>query len=101
LGQVEMLRVLPAQAFWPAPKIESALVRIIRHDQLGNSARDFSAFIHALFSARRKMLRKALAQAGHEAVDFPDLDLQQRVEVLSPQQLLNLWTRLHCGNKSL
>jgi len=31
LGYVEVIRTLPPQAFWPAPKIESALVRIVRH----------------------------------------------------------------------
>src|SRR5436189_239866 len=30
LGRVEILRTLPPQVFWPAPKIESALVRITR-----------------------------------------------------------------------
>ena len=35
LGEVETLRTMPPQAFWPMPKVESALVRIVRNDQLG------------------------------------------------------------------
>ena len=30
LSRVEVLRTLPPQAFWPAPKIDSALVRMTR-----------------------------------------------------------------------
>ena len=67
LARVELLRTLPAQAFWPAPKIESALVRLRREDRLGDRAREFGRFVHTLFSFRRKTLRKALSQAGYEA----------------------------------
>ncbi|MCS7033753.1 MAG: 16S rRNA (adenine(1518)-N(6)/adenine(1519)-N(6))-dimethyltransferase RsmA, partial [Phycisphaerae bacterium] len=35
LGKVEVLRTLPPQAFWPAPKVESALVRITRFSEGG------------------------------------------------------------------
>src|SRR2546421_6991450 len=66
LSNVEQLRTLPPQAFWPAPKIESALVRMRRDDRLGARATDFSRFVHSIFSARRKTLRKALSQAGIE-----------------------------------
>lgn len=60
LSRVEVLRTLPAQAFWPPPKIESALVRMTRDDRLGKSAREFGRFVQKLFSFRRKTLRKAL-----------------------------------------
>ena len=35
LARVEVLRTLPPQAFWPAPKIDSSLVRLVRQDRLG------------------------------------------------------------------
>ena len=38
LARVEILRTLPPQAFWPMPKIESALVRMTRQDRLGPRA---------------------------------------------------------------
>jgi 16S rRNA (adenine1518-N6/adenine1519-N6)-dimethyltransferase len=65
LAKVEVLRTLPPQAFWPAPKVESALVRLRRDDRLGARARPFGAFVHQVFSYRRKTLRKALTQAGY------------------------------------
>ncbi len=91
LGDVEVMRTLPPQAFWPAPKIDSALVRIRRRDRLGGSAVAFSRFLHQLFSARRKTLRKALSQAGYPAEEIIaalSLDPQARPETLDPQTLL-------------
>jgi len=95
LADVEFLRTLPPQAFWPAPKIESALVRMRRHDRLGGRAFEFSRFVHAVFSARRKTLRKAIAQAN---VENPDtllaslsIDPKLRPENLPPPSLLKIF----------
>src|SRR5262249_14714792 len=54
LARVEVLRTLPPQVFWPAPKVDSALVRMTSDDRLGADARAFSRFVHAVFSSRRK-----------------------------------------------
>ena len=98
LSRVEVLRTLPPQAFWPAPRIESALVRMTRDDRLGDSAAGFSRFVQQLFSARRKTLRKALAQAGHDdpnvVLEKLGIDPQLRPEVLTPTQLLGLHNSL-------
>ena len=67
LSRVEVLRSMPPQAFWPAPKIESALVRMKRDDRLGERAARFGPFVQSIFSYRRKTLRKALAMAGPDA----------------------------------
>ncbi len=93
LAKVEILRTLPAQAFWPAPKIESALVRMTRRDQLGNVATDFSRFVQKVFSFRRKTLRKALSEAGHDpAILTPlEIDPQLRPENLSPARFRQLF----------
>lgn len=94
LGRVEVLRTLPPQAFWPAPKIESSLVRLRREDRLGASAGTFGRFVQQLFSARRKTLRKALSQAGYPAdslIAGQGLDPQARPETLSPQVLHSLF----------
>ena len=94
LSKVEVLRTLPPQAFWPPPKIESALVRVRRADRLGGRAPAFGHFVHQLFSARRKTLRKALAQAGYaadELIALKALDGQARPETLSPETILELF----------
>ena len=95
LGDVEVLRTLPPQAFWPSPKIESALVRIKREDRLGADAASFSRFVHQVFSFRRKTLRRALAQAGLDAeamITATGVDPQSRPEVLTPAQLHQLFS---------
>lgn len=94
LGRVEVLRALPPQAFWPAPKVDSALVRVTREDRLGDRVRPFGAFVHKVFSFRRKTLRKALAQGGYGAeriLQVTGLDGQQRPEVMTPEQFLSLF----------
>ena len=102
LARVEVLRTLPPQAFWPPPKIESALVRMTRDDRLGADANAFSTFVHQVFSFRRKTLRRALANAGFEesaasALTELQLDPQLRPENLSPAQLHALFLRLRAA----
>src|SRR5690625_6977585 len=56
--------------FWPVPRVDSALVRLVRREQpLTNASREqVFAVIDAAFSQRRKTLRSALARwAGSPA----------------------------------
>lgn len=51
-------------AFRPAPKVDSAIVRLVPHHTLPHPAKDYKllqAVVRTAFSARRKTLRKALA----------------------------------------
>jgi 16S rRNA (adenine1518-N6/adenine1519-N6)-dimethyltransferase len=97
LSRVEVLRTLPPQAFWPAPKVESALVRMRRADRLGDRAGDVSRFVHDVFSYRRKMLRKAMIESGisEKIADatLPAVGVAPtiRPERLSPEQWLRLF----------
>lgn len=94
LSRVEVLRTLPPQAFWPAPKIDSALVRMTRDDQLAEHAREFSRFVQKLFSFRRKTMRKALAQIGldvERVLNELSIDPRSRPETISPEQLFQLF----------
>ena len=88
LSRVEVLRKLPPGAFWPPPKIDSALVKMVRADQLGERANEFSRFVAAVFGARRKTLRKALERAEVDAdavIAKLGLDPQRRAEELPPE----------------
>lgn len=91
LAGVEVLRTLPPQAFWPAPKIESALVRLRRNDRIGNRAREFGVFVQKLFASRRKTLRKALVVAGNRVELVEGVDGSARPETLTPQMFWNLF----------
>lgn len=100
LAQVEVLRTIPPGVFWPAPKIDSALVRMRRREPRllpTFDSRAFGTFVHAVFSYRRKTLRRALAEAGHDAetlLDGTDIDPKVRPEVLTPEQLMQLFRRI-------
>lgn len=51
-------------AFRPAPKVDSAIVRLVPHKELPHPAKDLKtlqAVVRTAFNARRKTLRKALA----------------------------------------
>jgi 16S rRNA (adenine1518-N6/adenine1519-N6)-dimethyltransferase len=94
LGRIEMLRTLPPQAFWPAPKIDSSLVRVTRDDRLGAMANPFGRFVHTVFSFRRKTLRRALVQAGYDAdraLAETGLDGQRRAEEFGPEVFVSLF----------
>ncbi|QOV87533.1 ribosomal RNA small subunit methyltransferase A [Humisphaera borealis] len=94
LAKVEVLRNLPPQAFWPAPKIDSSLVRLRRDDRLGAGVKSFDVFMHKVFSFRRKTLRKAIDQAGYDAdriIRESGIDGSLRPEVFTPEQIVELW----------
>jgi 16S rRNA (adenine1518-N6/adenine1519-N6)-dimethyltransferase len=94
LARVEVLRTLPPQAFWPAPRIDSALVRLTRADRLGEGANAFGRFVHLLFSARRKTLRKAMVQAGVDAegvLGKTGIEGRRRPEELTPEEIYLLF----------
>jgi 16S rRNA (adenine1518-N6/adenine1519-N6)-dimethyltransferase len=84
LGKVELLRVLPPQAFWPAPKVDSALVRVTATRR---GERQIGRFVHAVFSYRRKTLRKALELGGYDAesiLSVTGFDGARRPEQFTP-----------------
>jgi 16S rRNA (adenine1518-N6/adenine1519-N6)-dimethyltransferase len=97
LADVELMRTLPPQAFWPSPKIDSALVRLVRNDRLEERAAEFSAFIHRVFSSRRKMIRKSLELAGvNSDIALKEAGIAEtlRPEDVTPAQWLSLFNRL-------
>lgn len=93
LSRVEVLRTLPPQAFWPPPKIDSALVRMTRDDRLGGRAPAFGRFVQAVFAGRRKTLRKAMAVAGFDAgpIAAAGLDPGWRPEQVVPERWLAMF----------
>jgi 16S rRNA (adenine1518-N6/adenine1519-N6)-dimethyltransferase len=106
LAKVEILRAIPPQAFWPMPKIESALVRMTRQDELGLHAGQFTRFLHGVFSYRRKMLRKGLIESSiaeavaDQALARTGFDPRLRPEELSPSQWLALFHAINAVSAS-
>ena len=93
---VETLAIINPHAFWPAPKVESAMMRLDVRDPLSrHDLARLAAVVRSLFLHRRKTLRHNIATTyGLEAVerisDSIDLDLSTRPESLDPKT----WTVL-------
>ncbi len=94
-AQAAMLFRVPASAFRPPPKVESAVVRLTPRPLENEGETDgFLRFAGACFRQKRKTLRNNLAPVyGREAVGaLPEASL--RAEQLPLEQLLDLYHRL-------
>lgn len=72
------LFLVPPESFEPAPKVESAIVRMVprpRSELLARDSELFSQIVSAAFSQRRKMLRNTLKAHASEA-QLISLDIQ-------------------------
>ena len=88
-AQVSSLFKVPAQAFWPAPKVESAIVRLIPHPQQlpANELAALDQITRLAFSARRKTLANGLASVLNALqIAAVGIDPKQRAEQLSQAQ---------------
>ena len=72
-GEPSVTGRVPAQAFYPVPNVDSAIVRIVPHDRLPLDGDDVAAFfrvVRAGFGQRRKQLRNSLAHGLALSVDL-------------------------------
>jgi 16S rRNA (adenine1518-N6/adenine1519-N6)-dimethyltransferase len=90
---------VPASAFTPRPKVDSAVVTLVLRDPSERKVRDKGLFlkvIKAAFSQRRKTLRNALLQLGYGrqvldgVKDGTGIDLGRRAETLSVAEFCRL-----------
>ncbi len=100
-GRPRIISRVPAGAFYPAPNVDSAILRIDVHPEAPLSQEERAQFfriVQAGFSARRKQLHNALAHGLH----FKDedvrawlatahIDARRRAETLSIEEWLQLW----------
>ncbi|HEX5136021.1 MAG TPA: 16S rRNA (adenine(1518)-N(6)/adenine(1519)-N(6))-dimethyltransferase RsmA [Planctomycetota bacterium] len=90
LAEAAILRHVPPQVFWPAPKVESAVLRLVPRAPLRALAlRDagLPALLQEAFQQRRKTLRKRLGEARLAAAGIP---ATARPEEVPPEA----WPRL-------
>lgn len=94
LAEVETLFRVPAGAFQPPPKVESAVVRVVPRAEALVSPREekgFREFVQAIFGMRRKQMRRVLrgigqldASAAEGLLQRVDIDPDSRPETLTP-----------------
>lgn len=97
-SDVELIATLPPSAFWPAPKVASAFVRLVTHTRTamsGPARADFAAFVQRGFQQRRKMLRRSMRDWG---IEEPESILAKAGfnDVVRPEQIDPAgWRALH------
>jgi 16S rRNA (adenine1518-N6/adenine1519-N6)-dimethyltransferase len=104
-GRASIQMHIPAQAFYPVPKVDSAVVQIAVNQSSSidpNHLNDFFRIVRAGFSQKRKTLRNALAGGLHLSTLQTEILLaragiesQRRAETLSLaewEKLMNAYT---------
>ncbi len=85
--KVEPLFIVGPESFSPAPKVESAIVRLSPYIDLPHPAKDLPTLqrvVREAFSMRRKTIRNTLKKLmSAEQLEALDIDTQLRPEVLS------------------
>lgn len=82
---IEFLFSVPPQVFYPAPKVQSAVIRLVRNDvtDMGCDEILFVKVVKAGFNQRRKTLRNSLKSIGIVLPDTSDKIFDKRAEELS------------------
>ena len=94
--EVETVCRLRPGSFYPAPKVESAVVRLLpREAPLAEETDSFQAVVRAAFQMRRKTLRNALRALGDpdradRALSIAGIDPARRGETLSIDEFARL-----------
>ena len=100
-GQPKIIAHVPARAFYPAPKVDSAILRVDVRKQvpLTPDQRDsFFRLVQAGFAERRKQLHNSLTHHLHKkneevraSLTAANIDPSRRAETLSIEDWLRLW----------
>ena len=100
-GQPRIIAHVPAQAFYPAPKVDSAILCVDVNPQaplLPEERERFFRVVHAGFSEKRKQLHNSLTHGLHVKNEevrawlaSAAIDASRRAETLSIEEWLQLW----------
>jgi 16S rRNA (adenine1518-N6/adenine1519-N6)-dimethyltransferase len=99
-AQAQRVMDVPARAFTPPPKVDSAVVRVVpRADRMApERLKALERVTAAAFGQRRKMLRSSLKPLGGEALALAaGLDPQARAETVDLEGFLRLADQLIAG----
>lgn len=100
VARTELLLAVPAGAFHPPPKVESAVIRVTPRATPAIGAEreeSYRTFVQAAFALRRKQMRRVLrtvrglsAEAADDVLGEVGIDAQARPETLSPEEFARL-----------
>ncbi len=107
-GDAKIIRTVPAESFYPAPKVDSAVLHIQLHKKPKYVVQDqkkFFALLKACFSGKRKQLHNTLANNLHLEKSFVEKVLaelkispQVRPQELSIEEWIELNSKLQIPN---
>ena len=90
---VESMLIIKPDAFYPSPKVDSAIVRLTKKKTPIISDSEFlkfNAIVKAAFSKRRKMLRNSLSGFNFSEKIKKEIDFTRRPETLSIDEFAKL-----------
>ena len=100
-GQPRIITRVPARAFYPAPKVDSAILRVDVYEQAPLTPTERNSFfrvVQAGFSERRKQVHNSLAHGLHRKDEVvrswlaaAGIEANRRAETLSIEEWLRLW----------
>lgn len=100
-ARVTVVRHVPAEAFYPAPKVDSTVLKLEVYERLPEGVDDpeaLLAVVAAGFSRRRKQLHNSLSESlwfppggVFEVLEAAGIDPTRRAQTLSLEE----WVRLH------
>jgi 16S rRNA (adenine1518-N6/adenine1519-N6)-dimethyltransferase len=101
LASCELICTVPAKAFYPPPKVDSAVVKLLPRpiQTPANNPHQLETLIKLGFASRRKMLRNNLKSIIEpeqltQLLEQLNIDPQARAENLSLEQWINLSNKL-------
>ncbi|TWT57435.1 Ribosomal RNA small subunit methyltransferase A [Thalassoglobus neptunius] len=102
---VEMLKQLGPTVFWPRPKVDSAIMKIVPNEKRREKIQDrafFQDFIRRLFGFRRKFMRSVLVGMYRKQLtkqDVDDLLTEMDLPLTLRAEQLDVPTLVELGNK--
>ncbi len=103
-AEVETVCLVGARSFFPAPKVQSQVIRLVFHPQPRVAVQDkkmFQRLVKGAFAQRRKTLRNALRAAGFSGLEDIaarlKIDLQRRGETLQLEEFAALANAITAG----
>ncbi len=101
-GDAHIFRKLSKKVFWPAPQVESAMLRFDRNKKKVSRIYDFDLFkqvVHLFMGHRRKMIRSCVKFAEgpladihnwHDIFERSFIELHNRPEQLTPEEYISI-----------
>ena len=96
---VEMKIKIKPNNFYPAPKIDSAVIKIVKdRDHLNCNEKLFKEVVKTTFNLRRKKIRNSLKTLNYSQIKFDNPIFDKRPEELGVLEFINLTNLLNNEN---